>query len=86
MSEPLPGLAADDVAKLLTANVKRPDGKDATAFAAQAFGLKAVRTRVEQHDGTLASHEADLGRKATKLANHEERLAALEAQPVTPFP
>lgn len=42
----LPGLAADDVAKLLTAHVKRPDGKDATAFNSQATGLKAMREEV----------------------------------------
>lgn len=50
----LPGLAADSVAKLLTAAVKRPDGNDATAFTDQAAGLKAIRFAVIEHDSRLA--------------------------------
>lgn len=83
---PIPGIAADEVATLLTANIKRPDGKEATSFKSQATGLKVMRTRIEQHGGTLASHESDLGRKATQIANLEQRVAAVEARPVTSFP
>lgn len=42
----LPPLAANDVARLLTENVKRPDGKDATAFNQQRDGLVAMRDAV----------------------------------------
>lgn len=43
----LPPLAANAVAKLLTDNVKRPDGKNATAFNDQRDGLTAMKSAVE---------------------------------------
>jgi hypothetical protein len=51
----LPGLAADDVARLLTTNVKRPDGKDATAFNSQAKALKAMRELVIELEADVAA-------------------------------
>lgn len=54
----LPGLAADVVADLLTANIKRPDGRDATAFKSQAAGLIAIRTAVLDHAERIAALEA----------------------------
>lgn len=54
----LPGLAADAVAELLTRNIKRPDGKDATAFNSQAAGLKALRQAVLDMDARVAELEA----------------------------
>lgn len=60
MAEPIPGLAADDVAKLLTDNVKRPDGKDATAFKSQASALKAMRARLMAAEDELAEMRGDL--------------------------
>jgi hypothetical protein len=58
MAYSIPGLAADDVAKLLTTNVKRPDGKDAPAFNSQAGALKAMRTYVLELDKRVAQLEA----------------------------
>lgn len=58
MALTLPGLAADDVARLLTTNIKRPDGRDATAFNSQAAALKAIRQAVLDHDRRLAELEA----------------------------
>lgn len=57
MSE-IPGAAADAVAKLLTSNIKRPDGQDATAFNDQAKAIKAIRTAVIDHEERLAVLEA----------------------------
>lgn len=54
----IPGLAADAVADLLTAAVKRPDGQDATAFKSQATGLKAMREAVISQGGRIAALEA----------------------------
>lgn len=54
----IPGLAADDVAKLLTDNVKRPDGKDATAFKSQAAALKTMRAGLIDVEARLAALEA----------------------------
>ena len=70
MSDIPPG-AYDDVARLQTDNILRPDGQPATAFNAQAQSLKAVRRAViEQQD---------------LLGHHDLRLAALEAREL-PFP
>lgn len=46
--EKVPAGAYDDVARLLTDNVKRPDGKDATAFNSQRDSLKATREAVNE--------------------------------------
>ena len=43
----LPPLAANAVADLLTTNIKRPDGKDATAFNSQRDGLVAMKSALE---------------------------------------
>ena len=54
----LPPLAANDVARLLTDNIKRPDGKDATAFNAQRDGLIAMKSSVEDLMTRVAALEA----------------------------
>lgn len=56
----LPPLAADDVAKLLTTNVKRLDGKDATAFNQQAKALKEMRNLLVELLGRVQALEDDV--------------------------
>ena len=56
----LPPLAANDVAKLLTTNVKRPDGKDATAFNQQRDALIMMRESVMDQEARLERAEAAL--------------------------
>ena len=46
VAQPLPPGAFDDCAKYETTAMKRPDGKDATAFTDRAKSLKATRDRV----------------------------------------
>ena len=58
MAYSIPGLAADDVSKLLTTNVKRPDGSNATAFNSQAGALKSMRTYILELDKRVAQLEA----------------------------
>lgn len=60
-ADPVPAGAYDDVAKLQTDNIKRPDGKDATAFNSQATSLKASRTAVNDHEKRIAAIEKKLG-------------------------
>jgi len=60
MAERIPAGAFDTVAKLLRTNVKRPDGKDATAFDDDARSKAALRTVVNEHDGRIAAAEARL--------------------------
>lgn len=54
----LPPLAANAVRDLLTANIKRPDGSDATAFSQQRDGLVAMRDKVLELDSRVAALEA----------------------------
>lgn len=56
----LPPLAANDVARLLTTNVKRPDGKDATAFNQQRDSLVAMREMVMAQQERIAALEGRL--------------------------
>jgi len=56
----LPPLAANDVAKLLTTNIKRPDGKDATAFNQQRDSLVAMRAALMDQEARLERAEAAL--------------------------
>lgn len=56
----LPPLAANDVAKYLTTAIKRPDGKDATAFNQQRDALVAMREMELDHDARLEKVEAAL--------------------------
>lgn len=51
-------MAANAVAKLLTDNIKRPDGGDATAFNDQRDALVAMRSGVMGLDQRLAEVEA----------------------------
>ena len=73
MSDRVPAGAYDDVSRLQTHYLKRlQDGKDATAFAAQAVSLRETRKAVNEHEDELA-----------ELRN---RVAALEASQPNPFP
>ena len=56
----LPPLAANAVADLLTTNIKRPDGKDATAFNQQRDALVAMRESVMEQEARLERAEAAL--------------------------
>ena len=56
----LPPLAANAVADLLTTNIKRPDGLDATAFNQQRDGLTAMRLAVMDQEARLERAEAAL--------------------------
>jgi hypothetical protein len=56
----LPPLAANAVADLLTTNIKRPDGKDATAFNQQRDALVAMRETVMEQEARLERAEAAL--------------------------
>ena len=56
----LPPLAANAVAKLLTDNIKRPDGADATAFNDQRDALVAMREMEMDHEKRLQEAEAAL--------------------------
>ena len=56
----LPPLAANSVAKLLTDNIKRPDGLDATAFNQQRDSLVATRNAVMDQEARLERAEAAL--------------------------
>jgi hypothetical protein len=53
-------LAANAVADLLTTNIKRPDGKDATAFNQQRDALVAMRETVMEQEARLERAEAAL--------------------------
>ena len=86
MADRIPGLAAADVAKLLTTNVKRLDGKDAGGFNSQAAGLKAMRSVVLEHDVTNADFKKDLDAQRAKVLDLDARVDALEARPASPFP
>lgn len=59
--DPVPAGAYDDVARLQTENIKRPDGKDATGFNSQRDSLKATRTAVNDHEKRIAAIEKKLG-------------------------
>jgi hypothetical protein len=56
--EPLPPGAFDDCAKYETQTMKRPDGKDATAFSDRAKSLKATRDRVMKLEDRIEKLEA----------------------------
>ena len=56
----LPPLAANAVADLLTENIKRPDGLDATAFNQQRDGLVAIRSKTMELEARLEKAEAAL--------------------------
>ena len=56
----LPPLAANAVAELLTTNIKRPDGLDATAFKQQRDSLVAMREAVMDQEARLERAEAAL--------------------------
>lgn len=54
----LPGGAFPECAKLETAAIKRPDGKDATAFASRAEALAAMRKKTIELEQRLVALEA----------------------------
>src|SRR5574338_1221285 len=56
----LPPLAANAVSDLLTANIKRPDGQDATAFKQQRDALVAMREMVMAQQERIAALEGRL--------------------------
>ena len=56
----IPPGAFPECAKLETATIKRPDGKDAPAFAARAKSLAAMRDATINQESRLAIIEAKL--------------------------
>lgn len=58
MSNIIPGGAFPEAAEHETRVIKRPDGKDVTAFKSRADALKAMRSAVIDHESRLAALEA----------------------------
>ncbi len=56
----IPPLAANAVRDLLTDNIKRPDGTDATAFSQQRDALVSMRDATIDHESRLAAVEGQL--------------------------
>ncbi len=83
-------LAADSVANLLTAGVKRADGKDATAFKQQALGLKDTHRFVYGLEEYLDDVKTDLDAARSDLIQAQKDIEALQDQggpgPANPFP
>lgn len=57
----VPGGAFDDCAKLETAEIKRPDGRDATAFYSRSEALKSMRALVNDLSVRVTKMEEERG-------------------------
>ena len=77
-------------ARLKEAIPTRPDGTTITVWSQLPEFVKWLRGQrdvVARHDVQLADHKGDLDAHTERLNKHAERLAALEARPVSsPFP
>jgi hypothetical protein len=55
-------------------------------FLGWKIGVDGQRDVVARHDVQLSDHKGDLDAHSERLNRHADRLAALEARPVSTFP